>query len=41
MGQKVNPIGMRLGVNRTWSRAMPERANMRGFCTKTSKSAIR
>lgn len=29
MGQKVNPIGLRLGINRNWeSRWFPTKANM-------------
>ena len=35
MGQKVNPIGMRLGVNRTWeSRWYTIRANTPFCCMK-------
>ena len=35
MGQKVNPIGLRLGINRTWdSRWFASEANMRGCCTR-------
>ena len=36
MGQKINPIGLRLGVNRTWDSALvsPARANMASFCTR-------
>jgi ribosomal protein S3 len=39
MGQKVNPIGFRLGVNRTWdSRWFADGAEYASFCTKTSVS---
>ena len=41
MGQKVNPIGLRLGINRTWdSRWFARKATTtRGCCTKTSRCA--
>ena len=29
MGQKVNPIGLRLGINRTWDSAGSPRATIR------------
>ena len=36
MGQKINPIGLRLGINRTWDSAagMPAATNMRACFTK-------
>ena len=41
MGHKVNPIGMRLQVNRTWdSRWYAERKDYGNLFLKTSKSAI-
>jgi hypothetical protein len=40
MGQKVNPIGLRLGINRTWdSRWFANAANTASCCTRTSRSA--
>ena len=40
MGQKVNPIGLRLGINRTWDRRwFADRANTASCCTRTSRSA--
>ena len=37
MGQKVNPIGLRLGINRTWdSRWYAEKASTAGSCTRIS-----
>jgi small subunit ribosomal protein S3 len=40
MGQKVNPIGLRLGINRTWdSRWFADGATTASCCTKTSRSA--
>jgi len=36
MGQKVNPIGLRLGINRTWdSRWYSARTTTASFCTRT------
>ena len=36
MGQKVSPVGLRLGVNRTWTRAgMPKAMTTAACCTKT------
>jgi small subunit ribosomal protein S3 len=36
MGQKVNPIGLRLGVNRTWdSRWFAEGETTAVCCTRT------
>ena len=36
MGQKVNPIGLRLGINRTWdSRWFADKGEMASCCTKT------
>lgn len=35
MGQKVNPIGLRLGINKTWkSKWYVDPASMRIRCTK-------
>ena len=41
MGQKVNPVGLRLGINRTWdSRWFADGARLRhACCTRTSRSA--
>ena len=40
MGQKVNPIGLRLGINRTWdSRWFAGKASTASSCTRTSRSA--
>jgi hypothetical protein len=37
MGQKVNPIGLRLGVNRTWdSRWFARGPEYARSCTRTS-----
>ena len=37
MGQKVNPIGLRLGINRTWDRAGTRMTRIiQVFCTKIS-----
>ena len=36
MGHKVNPVGLRVGINRTWdSRWFASRASTAGCCTKT------
>jgi hypothetical protein len=36
MGQKVNPIGLRLGINRTWDSPLVRRqATTASSCTKT------
>ncbi len=41
MGQKVNPIGMRLRINRTWdSRWFAATATTANCCMKISRSAI-
>ena len=41
MGQKVNPIGLRLGINRTWDSRWfaGKQPNTARCCTKTSRSA--
>jgi small subunit ribosomal protein S3 len=40
MGQKVNPIGLRLGINRTWdSRWFADGGEYGRCCTRTSRSA--
>ena len=41
MGQKVNPIGLRLGINRTWDSPLVRRhrASTASCCTRTSRSA--
>lgn len=40
MGQKSNPIGLRLQINRTWdSRWYAEGATMVGSCSRISRSA--
>ena len=43
MGQKVNPIGLRLGINRTWdSRWFAGKGEYaQAACTRTSRSARR
>ena len=36
MGQKVNPIGLRLGINRTWdSRWFADKGEYGSCCTRT------
>ena len=36
MGQKVNPIGLRLGINRTWdSRWYAGKTSTASCCTRT------
>ena len=38
MGQKVNPVGLRLGINRTWDRAGSRNTGEYGkSCTKDMK----
>ncbi len=39
MGQKVNPIGLRLGINRTWDSPLvrQRQGHTRGCCTTTSR----
>ena len=39
MGHKVNPIGLRLGINRTWIRAGMRTASMATCCTRICRSA--
>ena len=40
MGQKVNPIGLRLGINRTWdSRWFATRGEYGSCCTRICRSA--
>jgi small subunit ribosomal protein S3 len=40
MGQKVNPIGLRLGINRTWdSRWFAQGAQYGSCCTRILRSA--
>jgi small subunit ribosomal protein S3 len=39
MGQKVNPIGLRLGINRTWDSRWYANAANTACCMKTSRSA--
>ena len=43
MGQKVNPIGLRLGINKTWdSRWFANDGGIRQrCCTRMSASAMR
>jgi small subunit ribosomal protein S3 len=42
MGQKVNPIGLRLGINRTWdSRWYAGKGEYARCCTRTWRSARR
>ena len=38
MGQKVNPIGLRLGINRTWDSAGSPARPTAACCTRTSRS---
>ena len=35
MGHKVNPIGLRLGINRTWDSRWFAGTTMPGCCTTT------
>ena len=41
MGQKVNPVGLRLGINRTWDSRWfaAHAASTASCCTKTAPSA--
>jgi hypothetical protein len=41
MGQKVNPIGLRLGINRTWDSRWFAPTTTRSCCTRTSSCARR
>ena len=34
MGQKVNPIGLRLGINRTWDFALVRAQRIRQFAAR-------
>ena len=39
MGHKVNPVGLRLGVNRTWDSRWYSDGSIATSCSRTSRSA--